>query len=85
LPKIVGECGIPIKDNGGRHAMDLKNLVKKNLGNHGRGKGALKSTKVSILLHDFGRPTMKSMEMFLHIVAIIGNGCNVLESSQLHL
>ena len=68
--------------------MEFKNLVKKNLGNHCRGKGVLETTEVSIFGNSinyhhndlfvtyFGIPIIKYIEIYFQIVASIQNGCN---------
>jgi hypothetical protein len=48
LPKIVGERGIPVRDNRMWHAMKFEDIIHENLGHCGGSEGMLQSTEMSI-------------------------------------
>jgi hypothetical protein len=84
LPKITGESGIIVKENRVRHAMEFEDIVHKNLSHCRCHEWVLERIEMIIfgkviyykhddrLISQFGKTTMKYIEMFVHIVSLIG-------------
>jgi hypothetical protein len=84
LPKFAGEGWITVKDNRVRHSINFKDIIHKILIHGGFREWVLESidmiifgktittTMMNNLLPDLGNPTMKSIEISIHITGAIG-------------